>query len=128
MSKFDKWNEVKKKVDKDNAFRGFKEREIFYTKVGKNIGREQDGTGNKFIRPVLVVTKFNHNSFYGIPLSTTENRNKYYFEFEFSKDKKSVAILSQMRNFDAKRLLKKMGMINEEDFKELKNELKKIIG
>jgi len=127
MEEFDKWNEIKKRTHKDNSFRGFKEREIFHTKVGKNIGREQGGTGNKFMRPVLIVTKFNHNSFYGIPLSTTKNRNKYYFEFEFIKDKKSVAVLSQMKNMDAKRLLKKIGMISKEDFIELKKRLKEII-
>jgi len=60
-------------------------------------------------------------------LSTTEKRNKYYFEFEFIKDKKSVAILSQMKNFDAKRLLNKIGMISQDDFIELKKQLKDII-
>jgi len=54
-------------------------------------------------------------------------KNRYYFEFEFIKDKKSVAILSQMRNLDAKRLLNKIGMISRDDFEKLKMKLKEII-
>ena len=127
MKEFDKWNGIKKKTHEDNKKRNFKEREIFNAKVGKNIGYEQNGVGNKFIRPILIVKKFSNSSFYAIPLSTTEKRNKYYFEFEFIKDKKSVAILSQMKNFDAKRLLNKIGMISQDDFIELKRQLKEII-
>jgi mRNA interferase MazF len=127
LKEFDKWNGIKKKTHEDNKKRNFKEREIFNAKVGKNIGYEQNGVGNKFIRPILIVKKFSNSSFYAIPLSTTEKRNKYYFEFEFIKDKKSVAILSQMKNFDAKRLLNKIGMISQDDFIELKRQLKDII-
>lgn len=72
MKDFDNWNEIKKKTSKDNTYRGFKEREIFYAKIGKNIGFEQNGTGNKFIRPILILKKFNRSLFYAIPLSTTE--------------------------------------------------------
>jgi hypothetical protein len=81
MNEFDKWNTIKKKTNKDSKHRNFKEREIFNTKVGKNMGYEQNGVGNQFIRPVLIVKKFSSGSFYGVPLSTTEKRNRYYFEF-----------------------------------------------
>lgn len=127
MKEFDKWNAIKKKISEENKKRNFKEREIFNAKVGKNLGYEQNGVGNQFIRPILIVKKFSNSSFYAIPLSTTEKRNQYYFEFEFIKDKKSVAILSQMRNLDAKRLLNKIGMISQDDFEELKKQLKEII-
>lgn len=127
MSKFDKWNEVKKRISKKNNHRSFEEMDIFNANLGQNLGFEQNGTGNQSIRPILILKKFNKNFFYAIPLSTTENRNKYFFEFEFIEDKKSVAVLSQVRNMDAKRLLNKIGKINEEDFKNLKTELKRII-
>jgi len=127
LKEFDRWNGVKKKTHEESKKRNFKEREIFNAKVGKNIGFEQNGVGNKFMRPILIVKKFSNSSFYAIPLSTTEKRNKYYFEFEFIKEKKSVAILSQMKNFDAKRLLNKIGMISQDDFIELKRQLKDII-
>jgi len=49
---FDNWNKVKKRANKDIICRGFKEREIFNAHIGKNIGFEQNGTSNKFIRPI----------------------------------------------------------------------------
>jgi len=124
---FDNWNKVKKRANKHIIYRGFKEREIFNAYIGKNIGFEQNGTGDKSIRPVIILKKFNKSLFYAIPLSTTEKRNQYYFEFEFIENKKSVAILSQMRILDSKRLLNKIGMINKDDFKELKKRIKYII-
>jgi len=127
MDEFDKWNDIKKKTSKNNKNRSFEEMDIFNVKIGKNIGFEQNGTGNQFIRPVLVIKKFSSSLFYAIPLSTTKKRNRYYFEFEFIKDKKSVALLSQMRNMDTKRLLNKIGKIKKDDFIELKKRLKKII-
>ena len=128
MNKFDEWNELKKKTNKDNIFSvGFKEREIFNAKIGQNIGFEQNGVGNKFIRPIVILKKFNNSLFYAVPLSKTDNRGKYYFEFEFIKGVESVAILSQVRNLDSKRLLNKIGMMNKNDFKELKQKIKEII-
>ncbi len=107
--------------------RNYKEREIYYVSLGENVGYEQSGKGNEFIRPVLVLKKFNKTFFYGIPLSTTSKRGKYYFEFNFLKHKTSVAILSQAKAFDTKRMLNKIGVISKNDFEELKMKLKEII-
>ena len=126
MHSFDNWNEVKKKAHKERTYRGFKEREIFYAKLGQNIGYEQNGIGDEFIRPIVILKKFNHSLFYAIPLSTTKKRNHYYFEFEFKKGVKSVAILSQVRNLDAKRLLNKIGMMNKDDFEVLKSKIREV--
>ena len=52
---FDKWNEVKKETQNENITVGFKDRDIFYIKMGKNIGSEQNGKGNNFVRPVVVL-------------------------------------------------------------------------
>jgi mRNA-degrading endonuclease toxin of MazEF toxin-antitoxin module len=127
MNKFDEWNKIKKRTENINGKRNFKEREIFNAKVGRNIGYEQNGVGNQFVRPILIFKKFNSNLFYGIPLSTTDKRNDYYFEFKFMEDKTSVAILSQMKSFDAKRLLNKIGMISKDDFSKLKSQLKEVL-
>ncbi|MEA3289034.1 MAG: type II toxin-antitoxin system PemK/MazF family toxin [Campylobacterota bacterium] len=90
---------------------------------GENIGFEQCGKGDNFVRPVLIYKKFNNHVFLGIPLSTTKNRGKYYFEFNFKQNKKSVAILSQIKLIDSKRLDRKIGKINQNDFKTLQKQL-----
>ncbi len=127
MKKFDNWNEVKKQIETEPLGRHYKDREIYYVKIGENIGFEQSGKGKEFIRPVLILKKFNKTFFYGVPLSTTKKRGKYYFEFNFINGKTSVAILSQVKSFDTKRLLNKIGMMKQEDFVKIKNEIRKIL-
>lgn len=124
---FDAWNTVKKGLHSHGIYRGFKEREIFYANVGENIGFEQCGKGDEFVRPVLIFRKFNRYVFSGIPLSTTSRRGIHYFAFDL-KTSQSVALLSQMRLFDSKRLLNKLGMINQESFKQMKEQIKDLYG
>jgi mRNA interferase MazF len=126
MKQYDKWNEVKKDVEKSKHIY-FHEREIFYAHIGENVGFEQSGKGDNFVRPILVYKKFNNNVFLGIPLSTTDKRGKYYFEFSFKETKQSVAILSQIKLVDSKRLDRKIGKMNQSDFDKLKKELISIL-
>lgn len=62
---FDSWNEIKKKIhvggDSPPLFP--KAGEVWMCSLGRNIGFEQNGSGNNFSRPVLVVKKFNNKMF-----------------------------------------------------------------
>ncbi|MEA3290573.1 MAG: hypothetical protein U9Q04_10390 [Campylobacterota bacterium] len=78
MKKFDEWNEVKKGINKKVNNVGFKEREIFWLRLGQNIGSEEYGKGNEFQRPVLIVRKLTHDIFFGIPLTSTLKDNDYF--------------------------------------------------
>lgn len=127
---FNKWNEVKKGVESENILVGFKNRDIFYMNMGKNIGYEQDGKGENFVRPVVIVKGFNKDIFFGIPLSTKLKEGKFYYQFSFKKQDEvviNIALLSQMRLFSTKRLLNKIGVISTEDFKNLKDKFKVLI-
>ena len=125
MKKFDEWNKVKKNIHKSKSKIFFKERDIFYIKMGENIGFEQSGKGDIFLRPAIVLKKFNNSFFMGVPLTSTIKDGKYYFTFEF-KGKNSNAILSQIRPFDTKRIKHKIGMINKDYFKKLKEKIGKL--
>ncbi|MBU3013530.1 type II toxin-antitoxin system PemK/MazF family toxin [Poseidonibacter lekithochrous] len=129
-SKYNNWNEIKKSVENENLFVGFKDRDIFYMKMGKNIGYEQDGKGDNFVRPIVLVKGFNKDIFFGIPLSTKIKEGRYYYKFEFQKKNElitNIALLSQMRLFSTKRLLNKIGMMSKEDFEKMKNKFKSLI-
>ncbi len=130
MNEFDQWNEVKKETNSDDKCRNFKEREIFYIKMGQNIGFEQNGKGEQFIRPVIILKKFNKNMFFGIPTSSQLKEGLFYHPFSFSKsgsECNNIALLSQMKLYSANRLLNKMGMMHKADFDELKKKLKDLI-
>ena len=124
---FDNWNISKKSLEKKQNTIGFSQYEIVFMKLGLNIGFEQDGKGKDFLRPVLVFKKFNNRTFLGIPLTSKEKNDKFHFKFEYKKDKKSYAILSQIRLFDIKRAKYKDGKISKEQFKNLQGKLKKLI-
>ena len=128
MKSYDKWNEVKKEISQEHANLIFKIREIFWVKVGQNIGYETDGKGEEFLRPVLILRKFSKDTFLGIPLTTVKKDDMFHYEFIVnSTNKVNYANLSQIKLFDAKRLQTKLGKISVEDFKILKSKLNKLI-
>jgi mRNA interferase MazF len=129
-SQYNNWNEIKITIEYENIIVGFKERDIFYMNMGKNIGFEQDGKGENFVRPVVIIKGFNKNMFFGIPLSTKMKEGKFYYKFQFQKKDElveNIALLSQMRLFSTKRLLNKIGVISKKDFIKMKNEFKSLI-
>ena len=126
MEEFDKWNEVKKITSTKNYPLHFREREIYFIRIGKNIGFEQNGKGDFFLRPVLILRKFNRYFFIGIPLTSQPKNDIFHFPFQL-KGKQSYVILSQLRSFDANRLERKIGTIPHEEFSLLKKRLKEVL-
>jgi mRNA interferase MazF len=119
MKQFDAWNGVKKHVESRTHI-NIKEGQIYYAYLGENIGFEQSGKGSEFFRPVVVFKVFSNTVFWALPLSTTERRGKYYFEFSFRPHVTSVAILSQVKLMDTKRLYDKIGRMKKVDFDMMK--------
>jgi hypothetical protein len=66
---FDRWNRIKKITDaSDEAARlYFREGEVWWVRLGKNIGYETDGKSREFTRPVIVLKKYNQYSFLPFP-------------------------------------------------------------
>ena len=116
---FDDWNEKKKGTNQLRQRRSFREREIWWIRLGINIGYEQDGKGHDFTRPVFILRKYG-DTFFGIPLSSQEVReNRFRHRFQFG-DRESDALLSQARVFDSKRLLRPMGRASKKVAREIK--------
>lgn len=115
------WHIIKTNLDKTTDREVFfREKEVWWTSIGCNIGFEEDGKGRDFLRPVLVLYKFNSMFFYGVSLSTTKKTGKYYLYLEGRKD---TALLSQMRALDAHRLKYIDGWLGEEDFRAIQKRL-----
>ncbi len=75
--------------------------------LGRNIGYEQNGSGDNFARPVLIVKKFNNNMFWCVPLSTKQKHFDFYFNFTDPNEQKVSAILAQLKLVSVKRLKRK---------------------
>lgn len=126
MKDFVNWHKVKRYIEKKEQRLNFQIRDVLFCSIGENVGFEQDGRGDEFLRPIVVVKKFNNEVFLGVPLTHTNKKGKYYFSFNLN-DGKSVAILSQIRLFDAKRIKYKIGMINDKDFSILKEKIRQLL-
>lgn len=117
--KFNQWNEIKKDTHKKENTVGFKEREIFWLRLGQNVGNEEYGKGNEFQRPVLIIRKLTRNIFIGVPLTSTLKDNDYFHKFIYKTKKGLVensAMILQLKTFDKNRLMTRIGMINKNDF------------
>ena len=124
---FKKWHKNKEAIHNERPRVFFHEREVWFAYLGVNIGFEQDGQGDKFLRPIVIIRKFNNEVFWGVPLTKTKKEGKYYFKFKLDSNEESIGIISQLRLIDAKRLLYKIGDISEKDFSELKQKIRQLI-
>ena len=116
---FDKWNELKKKLNTKNADVLFHEREIWWCSLGVNVGFEEDGKNDLFERPALVVKKFNRSVLWILPLTRSQKTGGYYYRITQNDEDDSVVILSQLRLISSKRLLRKMRMLGNLEFKDI---------
>ena len=132
MKQFDKWNEVKKRTDNVQMHFRVKPREIFWLKIGQNIGHEEFGKGKEFVRPVIVIRQLTNDLFIGVPTTTSKKEdNDYFHNINYLNHKKdrvhSVAMLLQFKTFSKKRLLSKMGIVNQNEFNVIVEKLKGVI-
>ena len=124
---YKEWHELKTVVHNEKVRPHFHEREIWFCTLGENVGFEQDGRGESFQRPVIILRKFNQSVCLVIPLTKNQKAGIHYFSFSFQSTALSTAILSQVRLIDAKRLDYKAGTISAGDFLSLKEKLKQLI-
>jgi mRNA-degrading endonuclease toxin of MazEF toxin-antitoxin module len=124
---FDKWHNKKSEVDEIEKRPFFHEREIWFCHMGINVGFEQDGSGEDFQRPVVIIRKFNNEVCWVVPLSKTVKRGRYYYAFPFDDNIISVAVVSQIRLLDVRRLSRRIGEMKEKDFSQLVNKIKALL-
>ena len=121
MKDFDNWNNKKKNIEK---FRWpyFKEWQIWNLSLWINIWVESIWKWKDFVRPILIIKKFNNKMFYGLPMTTQYKDNKYIYKIE----EKSFIILSQLKALSNKRLLNKKWFISKEKLFNIKQKIRDI--
>jgi len=131
MQKFDEWNEIKKIAHSKERRLNIKAREIFWAKIGQNIGDEEYGKGENFTRPVIVIKQLSRDLFLGVPTTTTLKDNDYFHTFEYSnKQRGSIqnsAMILQIKVFSKKRVMNKIGMIHKDDFEKVLVKARKLL-
>jgi len=123
---FQQWHTKKEFLHKEKIRPFFHEGEVWFCSLGANVGFEQDGRGVDFLRPILVVKKFNQELCWGLPLTRSQKQGQYYFSFPLN-GQISTAILSQLRLIDGKRLQYRIGDVVADDFGIIRKRLAQLL-
>jgi mRNA interferase MazF len=130
---FDEWNEEKKNIhtkDLENFY--VNEREIWYIKLGINIGSESNGKKD-FRRPVLVLKKV-WSMFLVAPMTTKWKESKFYHTVNAAHYTNahhapdiSRIQLSQVRVIDKKRFIHLLWEVSIDDFEHIKKKIQDLL-
>lgn len=113
---FDGWNDIKKKIENNSYLPYFDSGEIWWCALGMNIGIEIDGKGDEFVRPVIVLKKYNQFGCLVIPISSARIEDKDNIFIGMIQDKIGAANLSQIRSLSSKRLVEKIRLMDKNQF------------
>jgi mRNA-degrading endonuclease toxin of MazEF toxin-antitoxin module len=124
---FEKWNKIKQEIQfKKHSPPNFREGDVWFCHLGLNLGNEEYGKGDEFLRPILILKKFNNYLFVGVPLTTKVRNSKYYLTIKLSTWEQSL-LIAQVRSLSSKRLLYRKFKFDENEFRKIKEYLKKFL-
>lgn len=95
--------------------------------MGVNVGVEIDGRHELFLRPVVIVRKFNKDMALVTPTTARDKQGRYFLSVSGEDEKKFTVCLSQLRNISAKRLFRKIGTIKADDYRKLIEEVSRMV-
>jgi len=115
---FDSWNDLKKQIDQEGKNKFYHPRDIWWCKLGLNVGFEQDGKDLEFQRPIVVLKGFGDVCLV-VPLTSSSRQHIHRIDVGIIKGKSAKAIVSQMRVVDTKRFVEKVGVLSKENFEKI---------
>lgn len=126
MKKFLEWIGLKERLHSTDHKPPFvSERDIWWISLGENVGSEMNGKGDRFSRPALILKKLAHGFYLVAPTTTKENKGTWYVRVQLDEQDEYVC-LNQIRTIDYRRLHSKLGQIDTNDFKKVKEGFKKL--
>ncbi|MEK7107260.1 MAG: type II toxin-antitoxin system PemK/MazF family toxin [Patescibacteria group bacterium] len=123
---FDGWNEVKKKTNAEQS-RLYTVREVWWCRLGVNIGTEQDGKGEWHVRPCVIMRGFGPDACLVVPLTTSPRKHALRVPIGLVKDREARANLSQLRVVDTRRLEAKICFLEKDAFSKLRKAAKDLL-
>jgi mRNA interferase MazF len=123
---FDCWNQIKKKTDAE-APRLYTVRELWWCRFGVNVGTEQDGRGNWFVRPCVILRGFGPDACLVAPLTTSAREHPLRIAIGLVEGRQARANISQLRVVDTRRLERKIGFLDKEIFTEIRKAARELL-
>lgn len=116
---FDAWNELKKKTDAEQR-RFYTVREMWWCRFGLNIGTEEDGKGELFLRPALILRGFGPDACLVAPLTTSPREHPFRIPIGVVSEKEARVNVSQLRVIDTRRLIERIGFLDKDTFSNIR--------
>ena len=116
---FDAWNKEKKQAHLEQS-RLYTVREVWWCRLGVNIGTEQDGRGKNFLRPAIILRGFGADACLIAPLTTSTKEHTLRVSVGLVNGIAARANLSQIRVIDTRRLVEKVGFLDKGVFAQLR--------
>jgi mRNA interferase MazF len=117
---FDGWNETKKRTDSRRRAPFYHEREVWWCTLGINVGSEENGSGEEYRRPAVILKGLSIETCLIVPLTTSAKDHPLRVAVGLIGGKEARAILSQMRVIDTKRLVRKIEYLDVDTFEQIR--------
>ena len=124
-NEFNGWNKVKINLELHGRQPNPAQGEIWWAGCGKNLGSEMNGKSDKFARPVLVYKKLSRFNFMAVPLTTKNHTGSWYVSFA-QNNIKETAVIGQAKVMSVKRLYSRIGKIDDNDMREVREAFMKL--
>ena len=108
--KLQKWNTTKFRTHIKQRTPWIHEGEIWWCRVGENIGIEINGKHEKYLRPVYIFKKLNRFGAIVIPLTSQAKVGSWYYHFTIDK-KDEYLNFAQIRTISVSRFENKLGSV-----------------
>ncbi|PIR40064.1 MAG: hypothetical protein COV33_01830 [Candidatus Zambryskibacteria bacterium CG10_big_fil_rev_8_21_14_0_10_34_34] len=123
---FDRWNEIKKKTESEQS-RLYTVREIWWCRLGLNVGTEQDGKGKLYLRPCIILRGFGPDACMVVPLTTSPRKHALRIPVGKIEEEEARANISQIRIIDTRRLVEKIGFLDKDIFTNLRKTTRELL-
>ena len=97
---------------------------MWWCHLGVNVGSEQDGTGENYDRPVLIVKGLSQQTCIILPLTSSPEKHKMRISIGKVQGEKASVIISQIRVIDTKRLIYKIKFLDKDIFDNITKTIK----
>ncbi len=124
---FDSWNASKKGINQRTSSPFYHAREIWWCSLGINVGFEQDGSGDEFRRPVLILKGFGRHTCLVVPLTKSDKAHPLRPSIGLVDGTEAHALLSQIRVLDTKRLVRKIGRLDQAIFSNIQKAVRDLL-
>jgi mRNA interferase MazF len=123
MKDFDTWNSQKKIIHNSGENKFYHPRDIWWCRLGLNVGYEQDGKDIDFERPVLILKAFGKICLI-VPLTTSPQKHIYRIPIGLIDGQEATAVLSQIKVIDTKRFSEKIEVLDKEIFTNIQKHIR----